>query len=388
MSYHDPRMPQRGRGLLHWLGLSPTADAAEDAPPSPEGSQALMHDPLRAAREQLLGDINEFLIGHGLDVNGLTLTLAHDYLTGADGLLCRMIDARIQERQPITVEWLEQACHEARGADESEELAALMARLEGNLEEFGRTTGAAKTAASDYSAALAVHVDELGGTRDSGLVVAELAALARAMLDRTRELEKDMNRSALQSQVLRRSLDDARKAAEEDQLTGLPNRRSFEARYMKEFAEAQAAGEHLCIAFCDIDFFKQVNDTHGHEAGDRVLRSVAGNLGRIADARCHVARHGGEEFVILLRGRTLQEAWEVLDDARSRQAERRLVNRANDVPFGKITFSGGVANVFAYPDPRAALRAADSALYQAKSEGRNRIAVADGKYDEVNTRAA
>ena len=197
-----------------------------------------------------------------------------------------------------------------------------------------------------------------------------------------------MNRSALQSQVLRRSLDDARKAAEEDQLTGLPNRRSFEARYMKEFAEAQAAGEHLCIAFCDIDFFKQVNDTHGHEAGDRVLRSVAGNLGRIADARCHVARHGGEEFVILLRGRTLQEAWEVLDDARSRQAERRLVNRANDVPFGKITFSGGVANVFAYPDPRAALRAADSALYQAKSEGRNRIAVADGKYDEVNTRAA
>ena len=119
-----------------------------------------------------------------------------------------------------------------------------------------------------------------------------------------------------------------------------------------------------------------------------MLRSVAGNLGRIADARCHVARHGGEEFVILLRGRTLQEAWEVLDDARSRQAERRLVNRANDVPFGKITFSGGVANVFAYPDPRAALRAADSALYQAKSEGRNRIAVADGKYDEVNTRAA
>ena len=119
-----------------------------------------------------------------------------------------------------------------------------------------------------------------------------------------------------------------------------------------------------------------------------MLRSVASNLGRIADARCHVARHGGEEFVVLLRGRSLQEAWEVLDDARSRQAERRLVNRANDVPFGKITFSGGVANVFAYPDPRAALKAADAALYQAKSAGRNRITVADGKFDEVNAHAA
>ena len=388
MSYHDPQIPQRGRGLLHWLGLSHTDEALGDGIPVPaEGTQPLP-DPMRAAREQLLGDIQAFLIGHGLDVNGLTLTLAHDYITGADGLLCRMIDARIQERQPITIEWLEQACREARGADEGEELAALMSRLEGNLEEFGRTTGAAKTAARDYSAALAVHVDELGGDRDTGLVVAELAALARAMLQRTRELEKDMNRSALQSQVLRRSLDDARKAADEDALTGLPNRRSFETRYMKEYTEAKAAGEHLCIAFCDIDFFKNINDTHGHDAGDRVLRSVASNLARIADARCHVARHGGEEFVVLLRGRTLQEAWEVLDDARSQQAERRLVNRANDVPFGKITFSGGVANVFAYPDPRTALRAADTALYQAKSEGRNRITVADGKYDEVNTRAA
>jgi len=107
-----------------------------------------------------------------------------------------------------------------------------------------------------------------------------------------------------------------------------------------------------------------------------VLRAVAQNLARISSERCHVARHGGEEFVVLFRGLTLNEAWDVLEEARIQQAERRLVNRANDVPFGKVTFSGGIADVFAFTDPRAALRAADQALYQAKEEGRNRIVVA------------
>ena len=117
-----------------------------------------------------------------------------------------------------------------------------------------------------------------------------------------------------------------------------------------------AEHEHLCVAFCDVDHFKRINDTHGHDAGDRVLRAVAHSLARISNDRCHVARHGGEEFVVLFRGQSLNEAWDVLEEARSQQAERRLVNRANDMPFGKITFSCGLADVFAYPDPRAALR--------------------------------
>jgi diguanylate cyclase len=89
-----------------------------------------------------------------------------------------------------------------------------------------------------------------------------------------------------------------------------------------------------------------------------VLRNVATALTRISDDRCHVARHGGEEFVVLLRGRSLHQAWELLDDARSALAERRMVNRATDMPIGKVTFSAGIADVFSFADPRA-LRAAD-----------------------------
>ena len=141
----------------------------------------------------------------------------------------------------------------------------------------------------------------------------------------------------------------------------------------RENASAIEAGEPMSVAICDIDHFKRVNDTHGHEAGDRVIRAVAQTLAKISNDKCHVARHGGEEFVILFRGKTIEEAWTLLDETRKAMAERRLVNRATDMPFGRITFSGGVADVFAHTTPRDALKAADDALYAAKAAGRNCI---------------
>ncbi|NCU12683.1 MAG: GGDEF domain-containing protein, partial [Sphingomonadaceae bacterium] len=138
----------------------------------------------------------------------------------------------------------------------------------------------------------------------------------------------------------------------------------------------RAATEPLCVAFCDIDRFKAINDTHGHDAGDRVLKLVAESFARLSGDHCHVARHGGEEFVMLLRGESLQTVTEKLDLLRQQLSERRLVNRATDEPFGQVTFSAGVADVFACGDPRTALRAADSALYRAKQSGRNRVEAA------------
>jgi diguanylate cyclase len=227
----------------------------------------------------------------------------------------------------------------------------------------------------------------------AGAVLSEMLAIARSMLEHTREIEHQMVRSEKETRVLHRSLEDARRSAEIDHLTGLPNRRAFETRIEKEVVAARAAGEPLCVAFCDIDRFKKINDTHGHEAGDRVLKVVAHALNEISDDRCHVARHGGEEFVVLFRGKALGEAFAILDEARESLSERRLINRATDVPFGRVTFSTGIADVFDYPDPRAALKAADEALYVAKDEGRNRIVRAPARLtlvadNQENPRAA
>lgn len=385
MSAHDPSLPrQSGKGLFGWLRGDAAQAGPGDAPPPATGQAEQAPDPRRLTHQQLLADISNFLIGHDLDITPFTLAIAHDYLTASDGQMMRHIEQRIQAREALTVEWLETTAR-ARKDDSGEGLNRLMSRLEANIEAFDRTSTAAKSAASDYNVALSAHVDDLDRSaapedptcESNNRMMQDLVALARSMLDRTAHLEQDMARSMLETRTLRRSLEQARRSAEEDHLTGLPNRRAFEHRFATEYAAARTAGEHLAVAFCDIDNFKRINDEHGHESGDRVLKNVATSLARISDDRCHVARHGGEEFVVLLRGRSLHQAWELLDDARAGLAERRMINRASDTPYGKVTFSAGIADVFAFPDPRSALRAADRALYRAKAEGRNRVMVAD-----------
>jgi len=370
MSDKPPASPHRSNRLGHTGGDAPAAA------PGPAGPTSAHDDPRARARAQLMNDITGFLLTHDLEISPFTLGLAHDFFTGNDGQMMRRIAARVQSGEPVTLEWLEQAAREIHG-DPLAVLARQMTTLETNIEEFDRTSNTARAAAADYGSALEAHVDHIANQPpDAAILARDLLGLTRDMLATTRAIEQDMARSVLETKALRRSLEQARRAAEKDHLTGLPNRRAFENRLASEYAAAKAAKEHLCLAFCDIDNFKRINDEHGHEAGDRVLKSVAGNLARISNDGCYVARHGGEEFVILLRGPSLHEAWDILDHARQQLAERRLVNRQNDTPFGKITFSAGLADVFAYGDARAALRAADSALYRAKSEGRNRIVIA------------
>lgn len=325
------------------------------------------------AKRRMISKIADFLIDHDLDILPITLTAAYECVTGGAPRLSQAILERTEKGLPITLGWIEEQRGESTHEKNGEALAVLMGRLEDSLDEFSKTTMGARHATSEYSSALRQHVDELEGVGRAGVVITELAALTRAMMERSIVIETELACSERRAQGLQTSLDETRRLAEMDHLTGLPNRRAFDQMLEREMREASAAGEQLCVAFVDIDLFKRVNDAHGHPAGDRVLKFVGETLNRIADARCFVARHGGEEFAVIWRNHTVDMAWKKLDSAREEIAERRLVNRANDTPFGKITFSGGIADVFAYADKSAALKAADEALYAAKQSGRNRI---------------
>lgn len=374
MTAHDSRLGRKQGGILRWLGIG--AEAHDDLSPESVTDTPPAEPPMdrrERSRRQLLSDVSSFLLTHRLEINPYTLAIAHDVITGSDPRLASEIEKRVIARQPVTLDWLEEAGRNSGRGDGIAQLNAMMARLETSIEAFGKTTTAARSATTEYNSALEAHVSELEQVSKAGVVISELATIARVMLDRTREIEHEMSRSEMQTRALQSSLDEARRSAEVDHLTGLPNRRGFDAMFESELATATERGEPLCVAFCDIDNFKRVNDTHGHDAGDRVLRAVAQTLAKISDDHCHVARHGGEEFVVVLRGKHLDDAWRVLDEARGVMGERRLINRATDVPFGKITFSGGVADVRAHGDPREALKAADDALYVAKNSGRNRI---------------
>lgn len=367
MTAYDPALGKRG-GLLGWLGLG--TRAAPGQPADEPGERR------HAQRDRQLDEIASFLSYHQLEVTAMTLSVASNYLSGADPDVVRMIDRRMRAREPVTAEWLEDQLSRTGLGGEAEAIDRLMERLESGIEEFGQTSSAARAATSEYHSALSEQAGALDAVT-TGEVITELAAITRAMLKRTREIEKAMQRSEEKTRSLKRKLDETRRSADQDHLTGLPNRRAFEQRFDAEYRAARAAAEPLCVAFCDIDHFKRINDSHGHDAGDRVLKLVADSLSRISDDRCHVARHGGEEFVLLFRDATLDQAFARLDALRAQLADRRLVNRATELPFGQVTFSAGIADVFACGEPRAALKAADAALYRAKAEGRNRIARAE-----------
>lgn len=362
--------------LLDWLGLrrgQGASLAGRNAPPDGGGPRDLA----RLARHQLIGTIMAFLVDNDLDVSPGNLLIAHAAFSGMNPPLARQITARSQSAEGITQQWLNELGEQSGNRADHADLDRLMTRLETNLEAFQVQAKEARTVTSDYGSELEQHVDDLEQLQKTGRIVSSLADLTRVMLERTRKAEDNMRKSEDEAKALRRSLERAKRDAELDFLTGLPNRRAFEILLDRHYKEARAACEPLSVAFCDIDEFKKVNDIHGHEAGDRVIKAIADTLARISDDRCHVARHGGEEFVMLFRGLTPTQAAERLDDAREALAGRRLINRKTDEPFGQITFSGGVADVFGYGETRGALKAADEALYKAKAGGRNRIEIAD-----------
>lgn len=359
-----------------WFSGSAAADAEGPYPEPQVPRELTAREVWLPAKRRLINKIADFLIDQDLEVLPITLTVAYECVTGSAPRLAQLILERIEKGLPITLNWIEEQRSESTHDKNGEAMAVLMGRLEDSLDEFSKTTIGARNATNEYSSALRQHVDELEGVGRAGVVITELAALTRAMMERSIAVETELACSERRAQALQASLEETRRMADMDHLTGLPNRRAFEHMLEREMHEARDAGESLCVAFVDIDHFKRVNDTHGHPAGDRVLKLVGETLNRIADARCFVARHGGEEFAVIWRNHTVDKAWQKLDAARAEIADRRLVNRANDTPLGRITFSGGIADVFAYPDKSAALKAADEALYLAKQSGRNRILMA------------
>ncbi len=173
-------------------------------------------------------------------------------------------------------------------------------------------------------------------------------------------------------------LEEMRTMADRDPLTGVANRRSFDARLELEVKRAQRTNDPLSLLLLDLDHFKQVNDLHGHPAGDRVLRQVSATLASHAREIDMPARYGGEEFALILPSCSPEEAGLVAERLRRAISELRID------PGGPLTTSVGVAS---WPrnalDVRALVSASDEALYAAKRAGRNMVVTSDATVDEL-----
>lgn len=334
-----------------------------DASAPPEGRA-------EEARRQLLERIGDFVIRHDLAVTAQNLATVCGALSGSHPELARALVQREASGEPVDQRWLDTLARlDPDGHSRIAALETLSDKLEYALMRFAQTARAAQSETSDHRGAIGEQIETLAGPEG----LAQVLDLSRAMLARIEQAEAAMARSEAEAASLRQSLAKARIEADVDHLTRLPNRRAFERRLVSAAMEAETKGEPLAIAFCDVDHFKQVNDRHGHAAGDRVLCALAATFTEMAGDSCFVARHGGEEFVLLFYGLDKQAAKGRLDAIRRAQGAKLLMNRDTGQPFGRITFSAGVAEVTEDPDIRSALARADAALYCAKQQGRNRV---------------
>lgn len=321
------------------------------------------------SRHLLLEAISDFFTVHDLHLNGRRLMLAHDLLAGHDSWLNDRHADRKQSGQAINDQWLEQIDIDHAQQNRSQ-LDQLMAEFECQVSQFAANARDTRLAAEGYEIKL---TDVAAGQRGKATTPEGLTRLAQQMIEQTRDLVLTIKSSEQHTQGLQQRLEQAKLASETDMLTGLPNRRAFEEHFGRQVQLARKGGYPLCVAFCDIDDFKRINDKHGHDAGDRVLRKVGSELASLASTSSFVSRHGGEEFVVLFAKTNLDAAKARLDEIRTRLGSTQLCNRTNGEEIGCVTFSAGIVDVMTYSNPRDALSAADKAMYLAKRAGKNQV---------------
>jgi len=189
----------------------------------------------------------------------------------------------------------------------------------------------------------------------------ELIARARTLMRRKRYMD-----------ALRARLDQSLELAITDQLTGLYNRRFLSAQLGPLTQRAQCGGDPVSVMIVDIDHFKRINDTHGHDVGDAILREFAVRLASNVRPSDFACRFGGEEFVVIMPRTTGDVACLAAERLRRQIAAAPFQTPRLSQPLD-VTISIGVANAEAGDEADALLKRADEALYEAKTAGRNRV---------------
>jgi diguanylate cyclase (GGDEF)-like protein len=156
---------------------------------------------------------------------------------------------------------------------------------------------------------------------------------------------------------------EVRRLSQTDPLTGAANRARWDNELARESARSQRSGAPLTVALIDIDFFKAINDKHGHRAGDQLLQASTTAWQRELRRNDCLARYGGDEFALVMPETTLEQAHEI-------------IQRLRDATPAGITVSVGLAQTGASEQEAQLVARADSALYEAKRAGRGRVAVA------------
>lgn len=324
---------------------------------------------------------SDLMVRYNITPSPRNFRIWYDYVSGRNLQLRTALDILISNKRDIT----EQVCDEIyeqfftprREADQVREISA---KMQQNLTQAIALIGEAGSNSLQFGEALVGFSGEahkVGGPAGLQGVIAKILNETKEIAQRNAALEQRLNTSADEISQLRTSLEEIRREASLDPLTGIANRKSFDLGLSDAATAALETGHDMCLLMVDIDLFKKFNDTWGHQVGDQVLKLVAKTLKDNTKGQDVAARYGGEEFGVVLPNTSLKQAVTVGNNIREALMAKQLVKKSTGEDMGRVTASIGAAQ-FELGEPLANLvRRADEALFAAKREGRNRVVAQD-----------
>ena len=321
-----------------------------------------------------------FLAKHRLAANPVAYTVCYEYFTRENQALRTEIDSILEQGKELTNQIIQSAFDTYIAGSGEVNLRYINDNVRRVISDLSKSTVSVDQEASQFSESLVQYVDRLAGNRDEcsiEQVVKNLLADTLSMQNTTSKLQEQLDESQREIGLLRNQLDEIREEILTDALTGLTNRKGFKQKIDLATSESGMSAQSYCVLMIDIDHFKTINDSYGHLVGDKVIQFVAATMQKQVKGKDTVGRFGGDEFVILLLDTDLPGALSVAGSIRSIIEKTRIKRMDTGEPIGQVTVSIGIAKYLKGESVSELLDRADSALYQSKTKGRNRVTVDD-----------
>lgn len=304
----------------------------------------------------------------------------YEYASGEHAKLIEEIDAMIEKEKKLNEKSTARLFKKHIANIDDASAHAIIDRFGQVMTDINHSTSQAGQDTSNFKQVLQSWSDEIkASAHPSNHGLQEIIHQTMHMQGSIDHLQDKLATSAEEMTRLKNEINRARQEALSDGLTGLVNRKGFDAALSKCLSNYKKTGLNMhrpaCLLIADIDFFKKINDSYGHLFGDKVIKAVAQILQKANADLGTAARYGGEEFVLLLPDTPIETAAHIAEDIRRKVERITIKNNLAHTEVSNITISLGVTPYMMGETSDAFIARADKALYASKAKGRNQVTV-------------